>query len=70
MSSTAFAALLNFGKKVDAAGGKATICAMQPDVRIGADILSIGKFLPIHDREAGAMAAVSSARGEDAGPGR
>ncbi len=68
MSSTAFAALLGFGKKVDAAGGKATICAMQPDVRIGADILSIGTFIPIHDHEAEALAAVSPA--QDGGAGR
>jgi anti-anti-sigma factor len=57
MSSTAFGALLNFWKQVDAAHGELRICSMDPSVRFGADILSLGQYIPIHDDRPSAMAA-------------
>src|SRR3954451_4997104 len=57
MSSTAFGALLNFWKQVEAAGGELRICSMDPSVRFGADILRLGQYIPIHDDTASAMAA-------------
>lgn len=57
MTSTAFGTLLNFWKDVQAAHGELRICSMDPAVRIGADILSLGEFIPIHDDEASALAA-------------
>ena len=60
MSSTAFGTLLNFWKQVDAARGELRICSMEPAVRFGADILSLGQYIPIHDDRPSAMAAFGS----------
>ena len=57
MSSTAFGTLLNFWKQVDAAQGELRICSMDPPVRFGADILSLGRYIPIHEDIPSAMAA-------------
>jgi anti-sigma B factor antagonist len=56
MSSTAFAMLLNFAKKVTAQGGILRLCEMDPEVRIGADIIGLGRFVPIIGDEATAIA--------------
>jgi anti-anti-sigma factor len=56
MSSTAFAMLLNFAKKVTGSGGTLKLCAMDPDVRIGADIIGLGRFVPIVAEESVAIA--------------
>jgi anti-anti-sigma factor len=61
MSSTAFAVLLNFAKKVTAAGGMLRLCAMDPEVRIGADIIGLGRFVPIVEDESTAIAMFQSA---------
>jgi anti-sigma B factor antagonist len=61
MSSTAFAVLLNFAKKVHAAGGILRLCAMDPEVRIGADIIGLGRFVPILDDESTAIAMYQAA---------
>jgi anti-anti-sigma factor len=55
MSSTAFGALLSFWKQVDAARGGVRICSMDPSVHIGADILHLGKYIPIHEDRRSAM---------------
>lgn len=60
MSSTAFATLLEFWKKATAADAQVRICAMDPNVRLGADIISLGRFIPIHDDEKSALAAFDS----------
>src|SRR5688500_13357858 len=52
MSSTAFGVLLDFWKRVDAARGELRVCSMDPDVRFGADILSLGRIIPLHDDRA------------------
>jgi anti-anti-sigma factor len=57
MTSTAFGTLLNFSKEVKAAHGELRICSMDPAVRFGADILSLGDYIPIHDDETSALAA-------------
>jgi anti-sigma B factor antagonist len=57
MSSTAFGALPNFWKQVDAAQGELRICSMDPPVRFGADILRLGRYIPIHEDRPSAMAA-------------
>jgi anti-anti-sigma regulatory factor len=57
MSSTAFGALMKFWKLVDAAQGELRACSMDSSVRFGADILSIGQYLPIHEDRSSAMAA-------------
>jgi anti-anti-sigma factor len=60
MSSTAFGTLLNFWKRVDAAGGELRICSMEPMVRFGADLLRLGEYVPIHEDRPSAMAAFES----------
>lgn len=57
VSSTSFATLFNLSKQISALGGELRICRMQPAVRFGADILSLGEFIPIHDSEASALAS-------------
>src|SRR4051812_41959065 len=57
MSSTAFGTLLNFWKQVDAARGELRVCSMDPSVRFGADILGLGRYIPIHDDRPSAVAA-------------
>jgi anti-anti-sigma factor len=56
MSSTSFAMLLNFAKKVTALGGTLKLCEMDPEVRIGADIIGLGRFVPIVAEESVAIA--------------
>lgn len=58
MGSTAFAVIFGFGKAASEAGVKLVICGLHPDVRIGADILSLGEFIPIVDDVAAAKAAL------------
>ena len=60
MSSTAFGALLEFWKQTTQANVRLAICAMDPQVRVGADILSLGRFIPIFDDEADAIAEVKT----------
>ncbi|HEV3164665.1 MAG TPA: STAS domain-containing protein [Isosphaeraceae bacterium] len=60
LSSTAFAGLLEFWKTAKAAGVQVRICAMDPDVRIGADIISLGRLIPIHEDKASALTAFAS----------
>lgn len=60
MSSTAFATLFNLSKQVGTVEGELRICCMQPAVRFGADILSLGEFIPIHDTEASALASFTA----------
>jgi anti-sigma B factor antagonist len=56
MSSTAFAMLLNFTKKITAMGGTLKLCEMDPEVRIGADIIGLGRFVPLVAEESVAIA--------------
>jgi anti-sigma B factor antagonist len=56
MSSTAFAMLLNFTKKITGLGGTLKLCEMDPEVRIGADIIGLGRFVPIVAEESVAIA--------------
>ncbi len=57
MSSTAFGTLLNFWKQVEATGSELRICSMDPPVRFGADILFLGRYIPIHDNRPSALDA-------------
>ena len=60
MGSTAFAILFEFGREVRAAGGRAVACGMSHDVRLGADIVSLGAVMPIVDDEPSALAALQA----------
>lgn len=58
MGSTAFATLLEFAKAASAAGARVAICGMSPNVRVGAQILCIDRFVPIAEDEAAGLAAL------------
>lgn len=58
MSSTAFAVLISFGLRIDEAGGRVALCGMDPFVRVGADIVKLGRIIPIYDDEPTALAAL------------
>ena len=59
MSSSAFGALLIFREQVAAADGELRICSMNPDVRFGADVCGLGRFIPIHADKPTALAAMT-----------
>jgi anti-anti-sigma factor len=65
VSSTVFATLLNFWKLVYTANGQLKICSMEPAVRFGADILRLGRYIPIHDDRQSALAAFGQQRDGD-----
>jgi anti-anti-sigma factor len=56
MASTAFAALFSFGLSVTEDGGRMAICSMDEFVRVGADIVRLGRVVPIYDSEKAALA--------------
>ena len=58
LSSTAFAALMKFGRDVRDVGGRVAICGMDPSVRLGANILRLGQIVPIYEDEPTAIAAL------------
>ena len=58
MSSTAFAVLISFGLRTDEAGGRVALCGLDPFVRVGADIVRLGRIIPIYEDEATALAAL------------
>ncbi len=60
LGSTAFAVLIGLAKKVEAARGKLALCSLDPDVLVGANIIGLGKIIPIFEGEADAIEAVSS----------
>jgi anti-anti-sigma factor len=60
MSSTAFATLFDLYKHASAAGVRVALCGMSPAVRVGADILCLGEYVPIFDDEASALASLAA----------
>jgi len=55
--STGFAVLVKLVSQANDSGRQVQFCNMDPDVRIGADIVGLGKIVGIHDSEASAMRA-------------
>jgi anti-anti-sigma factor len=55
MSSTAFGMLANLARRVAEAGGSLKVFAMDPMVRIGADIIRLGELIPIYQTEEDAL---------------
>lgn len=60
LGSSAFAALFAMSKRLDEAGGKFALCALEPDIETGADILGLGRMVPIFATEAEAIASVTA----------
>ncbi|MDX2037659.1 MAG: STAS domain-containing protein [Isosphaeraceae bacterium] len=61
MSSTAFAVILGFGRRAGDAGIQVSFSGFIPAVRFGADVLGIGRIIPIHETRAAAVKALRQA---------
>jgi anti-sigma B factor antagonist len=57
LSSTGFAVLVKLLSQANDSDQQVKFCAMDPDVRIGADIIGLAKYVDIHDTEASALKA-------------
>src|SRR4051812_11796368 len=51
LSSTGFAVLFKLVSQAKANGRQVKFCRMHPDVRVGADIVGLGKLVEIHESE-------------------
>ncbi|OJW16382.1 MAG: hypothetical protein BGO49_18720 [Planctomycetales bacterium 71-10] len=60
VGSTAYAVLVGVVKKAAELGRAVRFCGLNPDVRIGADIIGLDRLAPIHDTEAEALAAFAA----------
>lgn len=60
LSSTAFASLVNLGRKVSEAGGEVKISNLHPDVEVGAKIMGLGRIIPTFATETEALASFSN----------
>jgi anti-anti-sigma factor len=57
LCSTGFAILFNLVKQARDRGQAVRFCELDPEVRIGADIIGLDKLAPVHDSEAEALKA-------------
>ncbi len=57
LSSTGFAVLAKLLNQAKATGQQVKLCELDPDVRIGADIIGLSKYVEIYDHEAEAFEA-------------
>ncbi|AGA31005.1 STAS domain-containing protein [Singulisphaera acidiphila] len=57
LSSTGFAVLAKLLNDAKATGQEVKLCELDPDVRIGADIIGLSKYVDIHDHESAALKA-------------
>src|SRR5262245_50318221 len=57
LSSTGFAVLVKMVSQAKESGRQVQFCNIDPDVRIGADIVGLPKIVEMHDSEASAMRA-------------
>jgi anti-sigma B factor antagonist len=57
LCSTGFAILFNLVKQSRQQGGVIKFCDMDPEVRIGADIIGLDKVAQIHENESAALEA-------------
>jgi len=57
LCSTGFGVLFNLVKQAEQRGGVVKFCGLDPEVRIGADIIGLDKIAQIHDSEASAIEA-------------
>ena len=57
LSSTGFAVLFKLVSRAKAEGRVVKICAMEPGVRLGAEIVGLDKLVDIHETEHAALTA-------------
>ena len=63
LSSTGFAAIFKLVSRAKAEGREVKLCAMEPGIRLGAEIVGLPKVVEMHDDEASALRAFASSRG-------
>ena len=61
LSSTGFAALFRLVRRAQAEGRQVKLCAMEPGVRLGAEIVGLHKVAEIHHDEGAALRAFAHA---------
>jgi anti-anti-sigma factor len=61
LSSTGFAAMFRLVSRARAEGREVKLCAMEPGVRLGAEIVGLDKVAEIHDDEGAALRAFAQA---------
>ena len=61
LSSTGFAAIFRLVSRARAEGREVKLCAMDPGVRLGAEIVGLDKVAEIHDDEGAALRAFAQA---------
>jgi anti-sigma B factor antagonist len=61
LSSTGFAVLFKLVSRAKAEGREVKFCAMDPGVRLGAEIVGLDKIAEIHESEGAALAAFAPA---------
>ena len=61
LSSTGFAAMFKLVSRARAEGREVKLCAMDPGVRLGAEIVGLDKVAEIHDDEGAALRAFARA---------
>jgi anti-anti-sigma factor len=59
LSSTGFAVLFRLVSQFKTAGGEVKFCNLDPAVRVGADIIGLGKVAEIHDDQQAALRSFS-----------
>jgi anti-anti-sigma factor len=62
LSSTGFAAIFKLVRQAKAEGREVKLCAMEPGVRLGAEIVGLDKVAEIHQNERSALAAFAQGR--------
>ncbi len=55
LSSTGFAVLVKLVNQVQGLGSQVRFCNMDPNVKVGADIIGLGRFVEIYDDESSAL---------------
>ena len=61
LSSTGFAAIFKLVRQAKAEGREVKLCAMEPGVRLGAEIVGLDKVAEIQDNEGAALRAFAQA---------
>jgi anti-anti-sigma factor len=61
LSSTGFAAIFKLVSQARAEGREVKLCAMEPGVRLGAEIVGLDKVAEIHNDEGAALRAFAQA---------
>ena len=61
LSSTGFAALFRLVRRAQAEGRQVQLCALEPGVRLGAEIVGLDKVAEIHHDEGAALRAFAHA---------